>query len=374
MERYLKPVIAEFLNKKMVFVGGPRQVGKTTLCLSFLSKPDPKNPSYLNWDDIQSRSLLRQGQLPPESPLLVIDEIHKYKLWRNLIKGFYDKNKGYQNYLVTGSARLDHYRRGGDSLMGRYRYLRLHPLSVNELQITKTTDLRNLLQLGGFTEPFFSQSDKERKLWSRERLYRIVNDDISGLENLKDFSRLELLAETLESRVGSLLSIKSFEEDLSVSQKTIANWIDILDRVYFSFRILPYGPPKIRAVKKAQKLYLWDWSDVVGEGARFENLVACQLLKYCHFIEDTEGDRMELRYLRDSRERELDFVVLKNKKAVFAVECKTGDKQIAKSIYYYKERTGIQKFFQVHLGEGDFLKDGIRVMPFVKFCQELAFP
>ena len=358
----------------MVFVGGPRQVGKTTLALSFLSKPDVKNPAYLNWDEIQSRSLLRQGKLPSDPPLLIIDEVHKYKLWRQLIKGFYDKNKGYQNYLVTGSARLDYYRRGGDSLLGRYRYLRLHPLSVNELQMKSTKDLKSLLELGGFPEPFFSGSDKESKLWSKERLYRIVNDDITGLENLKDYSRLELLAETLESRVGSLLSIKSFEEDLSASQKTIASWIDIMDRIYYSFRISSYGPPKIRAVKKAQKLYLWDWSDVAEEGARFENFVASQLLKYCHFLEDTEGEKMELRYLRDSFDREIDFVILKNKKPLFAVECKTGDKQISKSIYYYKERTQIQKYYQVHMGAGDYLKDGIRVLPFIKFCQELGLP
>lgn len=371
--RYLKPVIEEFLRKKMVFLGGPRQVGKTTLCLEFLKNSDVRDPAYLNWDDVGSRSLLRQGTLP-DAPLVVIDEIHKYKLWRQLIKGFYDKNKGHQNYLVTGSARLDHYRRGGDSLLGRYRYLRLHPLSVNELNIKSSADLKNLLELGGFPEPFFSQSMKERKLWSKERLYRVVNDDIADLENLKDYSKVELLAETLEGRVGSLLSIRSFEEDLSASQKTISSWIDVLDRVYFSFRISPYGPPKIRAVKKAQKLYLWDWSEVVSGGAQFENLVACQLLKYCHFLEDTEGEKMELRFLRDIDGREIDFVVMKNKEPIFAVECKTGERQVSKAIHYYKERTKIQKFYQVHLGTADFISEGVRVLPFIKFCKELELP
>lgn len=371
--RYLKPTIDDFLKKKMVFLGGPRQVGKTTLCLSFLDQPNVKNPAYLNWDDINSRALLRQGKLPSDS-LVVIDEIHKYKLWRQLIKGFYDKNKGYQNYLVTGSARLDYYRRGGDSLLGRYRYLRLHPLSVNELKIKNNSDINNLLELGGFPEPFFLQSAREKKLWARERLYRVIHDDIADLENLRDFSRIELLAETLESRVGSLLSMRSFEEDLSASQKTIASWIDILDRVYFSFRISPFGPPKIRAVKKTQKLYLWDWSEVSSIGSRFENFVASHLLKYCHFLEDTEGDKMELRYLRDIDGREIDFVVLKNKAPIFAVECKTGERQVSKAIHYYKERTKIQKFYQVHLGQADFISDGVRVLPFAKFCTEIGIP
>ncbi len=373
IERYLTQTVEEFLKKKMVFLGGPRQVGKTTLCLSFLKDADVHHPAYLNWDDAQSRALLRKGQIPAD-PLIVIDEIHKFKLWRQLIKGLYDKNKGHQNYLITGSARLDHYRRGGDSLMGRYRYLRLHPLSVGELKIKTSSDLENLLVLGGFPEPFYSQSLKERKLWARERLYRIINDDISDLENLKDFSRLELLADTLESRVGSLLSIKSFEEDLSASQKTIASWIDILDRVYFSFRISPFGAPKIRAIKKAQKLYLWDWSEVENTGSRFENLVACHLLKYCHFLEDTEGDKMELRYLRDTEEREVDFVVLKNKFPLFAVECKSGEKQVSKSIRYFQTRVKIPKFYQVHLGKSDYVSENVRVLPFTKFCHELSLP
>ncbi|MBK7959875.1 MAG: ATP-binding protein [Bdellovibrionales bacterium] len=358
----------------MVFLGGPRQVGKTTLCLSFLSPPHPRNPAYLNWDSIPSRTLLRQGKLPTD-PILVLDEIHKFKLWRSLIKGFYDVNKGHQDYLVTGSARLDHYRKGGDSLLGRYRYLRLHPFSVNELQIQNNADLESLSVLGGFPEPFFSQSKKDHKLWCAERIYRIVNDDIADLENLKDYSRLELLAEVLTERVGSLFSAKSLEEDLQVSQKTVLHWVEILQRVYYLYRIYPFGGPKIRALKKAPKIYLWDWSEVQNPGSRFENMVAGHLLKYCHFLEDTEGEKMELRYLRDTDHREVDFVVLKNKKPLFAVECKTGDRQIAKSISYFKERTSIPKFFQVHQGSADYLsKEGVRVLPFFKFCNELGLP
>lgn len=358
----------------MVFVGGPRQVGKTTLCLSFLDSPDVRNPSYLNWDDLNSRALIRKGVLPP-SPLLVLDEIHKFKLWRALVKGFFDKNRGHQNYLVTGSARLDHYRKGGDSLLGRYRYLRLHPLSVNELKIESGADLESLLTLGGFPEPFFSGSLREQKLWSRERLYRIVNDDIRNLENLRDYSLLEVLAESLNPRVGSLLSLKSLEEDLSVSQKTVAHWVDILEKIYYVYRIYPYGSPKIKAIKKSPKLYFWDWSEIENEGARFENLVASQLLKYCHLLEDRDGERMSLTYLRDTNHREVDFVVLKNKKPIFAVECKTGESAVSKSILYFKERVPIPKFYQVHLGSKDYLsRDGVRVLPFIKFCQELKMP
>ncbi len=369
--RYLSPVVEEFLDKKMVFLGGPRQVGKTTLCVQFLTPPSMESPNYLNWDDLNNRRQIRTGELP-SGATVVLDEIHKFKPWRNLVKGFYDKKKSTQKFLVTGSARLDYYRRGGDSLLGRYRYLRLHPFSASELQINSQSELQSLLKFGGFPEPFLSQNERDWKLWTKERLYRIVNDDVRDLELVREMSQLELLAESLPERVGSPLSINNIAEDLGINFRTAENWLMILERIYYAYRVPPYGSPKIKAVKKEKKVYLWDWSAVVDEGARFENMVAGHLLKYCHFLEDTEGDSMELRFLRDIDKREIDFVVLKNKKPLFAVECKTGEKQLSKHILYFKERTSIPLFFQVHLGTKNFEPvSGVRVLPFLDFCKEV---
>ncbi|MGZ3771939.1 MAG: ATP-binding protein [Bdellovibrio sp.] len=356
----------------MVFLGGPRQVGKTTLCLQFLKPSSRENPAYLNWDNLKARKKIKNLELPGAS-LIVMDEIHKFSKWRSLIKGIYDTRPEGTNYLVTGSARLDHYRRGGDSLLGRYRYLRLHPFSVAELKMQKNADVHELLKFGGFPEPFLAQNERDWKLWSRERLYRIVNDDIKDLERLREYSSIELLAEALPDRVGSPLSKKSLSEDLEVSPHTIEHWLKILESVYYSFRISPYGAPKIRAVKKEQKLYLWDWSPIELAGPKFENMVASHLLKYCHFIEDTQGEKMELRYLRDTDQREVDFVVLKNKKPIFAVECKTGERQVSSAIRYFKERTSIPVFYQVHLGNKDYApEDRIRVLPFIKFSDQVG--
>lgn len=368
--RYLSPFIRDFLDKRMVFLGGPRQVGKTTLCLSFLNPPSIENPAYMNWDFIADKSRIRKGELP-SSPIIVLDEIHKFKNWRNLIKGFFDKKKESQKFIVTGSARLDYYRRGGDSLLGRYRYLRLHPFSIGELGLTSQNDLEQLIKYGGFPDPFFSGSEKEWKLWTRERLHRVINDDIRDLENLREYSKIEMLAEVLSSRVGSPLSVKNLAGDLEINPKTIENWLAILERVYFCYRISPFGAPKIRAVKKEKKLYLWDWSSVEDVGAKFENFVAGHLLKYCHFHEDTAGDNYELRFLRDTDKREIDFVVIKNKKPLFAVECKTGEKSVSPHIRYFKQRTNIPLYFQVHLGTKDFEpEDGVRVLPFKDFCRK----
>lgn len=378
IERYLQKSIAEALPRKMVFIGGPRQVGKTTLALSFLGRgADERHPAYLNWDDPQVPPPLRRGELPPGEPLVVLDEIHKYARWRNLVKGLYDTEKTHRRFIVTGSARLDHYRKGGDALTGRYRYYRLHPFSLNELTAhgeKPEAALEALLRYGGFPEPLLAQDERELRLWQRERMSLVLRDDLRDLERVREVSLVEHLADLLPEKVGSPLSVKSLREDVQVDHKTAERWLGILENLYVCFRLPPYGSKRVRAVKKEQKLYLWDWSMVPEVGPRFENLVAAQLLKYCHWREDVEGHRMELRYLRDTDRREVDFVVLENRKPRFAVECKTGDKAISPAIRYFAQRTDIPRFYQVHRARGHFETGNVTVLPFTRFCEELGMP
>ncbi len=377
MKRYLYNYIKKDLKDKMVFIGGPRQVGKTTLAFQFLENGDEDHPAYLNWDFPDNRPTLARGHLPANEKLVILDEIHKYKGWRNLVKGLYDKNKGKKSFLITGSAKLDYYRRGGDSLQGRYHYYRLHPLSLRELtKKPNASHTEQLLQFGGFPEPFLRADTTFWRRWQRERVQRVLQEDIVVLENVKEIDSLGLLAQVLPERVGSPLSIKSLKEDLNVAHETADKWVRILENLYYCFRIAPYGPDKIRAVKKEQKLYLWDWSLCGGKGARFENFVGSHLLKYCHFIEDTEGYHMELRFIRDVDKREIDFVVLKEGKPLFAVECKTGDKNLSKHIKYFAARTAIPRFYQVHLGETyvEDVDNRTAILPFHRFCEELKIP
>ena len=209
-------------------------------------------------------------------------------------------------------------------------------------------------------------------------MQRVTYGDLRDLENVRDVSLIELLIQNLPERIGSPLSIQNLREVLSVSHDSVSRWLKILEALYFIFRISPFGSPKIKAVTKEQKLYLWDWSqNKEDEGARFENMVASHLLKYCHFIEDTEGHVMELRYLRDKDKREVDFVVLKDKKPLFAVEAKVSDsKQPTPEATYFRARTNIPRFYQVHLGQEDYGNENtsVRVLPFWKFCKELALP
>jgi predicted AAA+ superfamily ATPase len=366
--RFLKSHIDTDLKERMAFIGGPRQVGKTTLGKEFLKSPE----SYFSWDDLSDREIIKKHQFDVNLKVILLDEIHKYVRWRTLVKGLYDKRGKDLRIIVTGSARLDHFSKGGDSLFGRYHYYRMHPLSLNELNKNPSpSDLLQLMKYGGFPEPFIKQNDTFLRRWQRERQARVMQEDLRDIVNLKEYSSIDLLNTMLPERVGSLLSKTSIAEDLEKSPHTIEAWLQALESVYSCYRISPMGAPKVKALKKQQKLYLWDWTSVENVGAKFENLVASHLLKYCHYLTDVLGHSTELRYLRDVNGHEVDFVVLKDKQPIFAVECKTGERSLSSSIEYFLARTKIPKFYQVHMGSKDYgnAKSG-RVLPFTNFCKE----
>jgi predicted AAA+ superfamily ATPase len=358
--RYLLAQVRQDLARKMVFVGGPRQVGKTTLAQSLPGAA----AGYLNWDDGDGRDRILRRQLPP-GRLWIFDEIHKYRSWRGYLKGLYDLRRRGQRILVTGSARLDFYRFGGDSLQGRYHFLRLHPFSVAELGLRKPADLQQLLKLGGFPEPFLGGSEVQARRWSREYRSRLVREDVTSLERVQDLGNLELLALRLPELVGSPLSINALREDLQVSHKTVAGWLKVLERLYVVFRLPPFGAPRIRAVKKEQKHYHFDWSLVPLEPARFENLVGSHLLKWVHFEEDTRGRDLELRYFRDTDGREVDFVVVEGRQPLLMVECKWADAEVDRSLRYLKARFPKADAWQVSAtGTRDYrTPEGIRIAP-----------
>lgn len=353
----------------MVFLAGPRQVGKTTLALQIAGN----RRGYLNWDVVEHREKILSRELPPEK-LLVFDELHKYRSWRNYLKGLYDAGVEERKILVTGSARLDIYRFGGDSLQGRYHFLRLHPLSAAEVGISGQKDFLYLLKAGGFPEPFLCASEIEAKRWGREYRTRLIREDLTSLEQLKDLGNLELLMMRLPNLVGSPLSINALREDLQISHKTLTHWLDIFERLYALFRLPPLGAPRIRAVKKEQKHYHFDWSLVPEMPQRFENLTAAHLLKWVHFKEDTLGQNMELRYFRDSDGREVDFVVTDNGKPVLLVECKWADDAISKHLLYLKNKFPGAAAWQIHaIGNKDYqTPEGIRVAPALKLLKDLV--
>jgi len=367
--RYLLPQVRRDLARKMVFVAGPRQVGKTTLARSLPGAA----AGYLNWDVAEHRERILRRELPP-GRLWIFDEIHKYRSWRGFLKGAFDGRPRGQRILVTGSARLDYYRYGGDSLQGRYHLLRLHPFSAAELGMGGNDDLRQLLALGGFPEPFLSGSEVQARRWSREYRQLLIREEITSLERVADLGNLELLVLRLPELVGSPLSINALREDLQVSHKAVANWLRILERLYALFRLSPFGAPRIRAVKKEQKHYHLDWSLVPEDGARFENLVAAHLLKWAHYQQDVFGRDIELHYFRDTDGREVDFVLAEGRRAALLVECKWADAEVDRGLRYLKARFPEVPAWQLSaVGKKDYrTPEGIRVAPALRLLSELV--
>jgi predicted AAA+ superfamily ATPase len=290
------------------------------------------------------------------------------------LKGIYDRAQRHEKILVTGSARLDLYRFGGDSLQGRYHFLRLHPLSVAELGIKSQADFELLLHLGGFPEPFLGGSQLEARRWAREYRTRLIREDLAGVEMIQDLGNLELLMLRLPDLVGSPLSQNALSGDLGVSPKTVGRWLDAFERLYAIFRLPPLGSPRLRAIRKSQKHYHLDWTLIAEPGPRFENMVAGHLLKWVHFLEDSEGRDVELRYFRDVDGREVDFIILENHKPWMAIECKLGDGEISRGLHYFHDRFPECQTFQIAAqGKKQYRSpEGIRVIPAMKFLQTLV--
>lgn len=366
----LEQQIRADLRRKMVFLAGPRQVGKTTLAKKLLGKE--KN-GYLNWD-INSQREIILTQLFPATKMWVFDEIHKYHKWRNYLKGVYDEFHDSKKILVTGSARLDLYRRGGDSLQGRYHLLRMHPLSVADLGISTQADLMQLLKLGGFPEPWFSGSETVAARWSRDYRSLLIREEVASLENVHDLGSLENLYLRLPRLVGSPLSINALREDLQVSHKTVSHWLDIFERLYGIFRLSPFGAPRIRAVKKEQKHYHMDWSIIQDEGIRFENMVATHLLKWVHQKQDFLARELDLRYFRDIDKREVDFIITENDKPILAIECKWSSTILHPALRYFKQRFQQCRCIQLvaNLKSGFVSRENIEVLPASKWLKELV--
>jgi predicted AAA+ superfamily ATPase len=304
------------------------------------------------------------------------------------VKGEYDKHKETFKFLVTGSARLDLYRRGGDSLQGRYHYYRLHPFTLAEAggksdsptvfgELTLDQDFHQdaldmLDSFGGFPEPFTKQSPRQLRRWHNEKIERMFREDIQDIEAIRDLGNMKLLSDILPTKVGSRLSLNAIREDLEVSHRAVTHWMDILEAFYYHFRIYPYSAKKIRSLKKEPKLYLWDWAEVDDEANRFENLMASHLLKFVHFLTDRDGYRAELSYLRDVDKREVDFLVTIDGKPWFAVEVKLNDTTLSPHLLYFQNRLSIPYIYQVvKKDKVDLLEKGGRIISAGRFLAGL---
>ncbi len=396
IQRRLFELVEKDLQRKMVFLAGPRQSGKTTMAKQFLTIIQGR---YYNFDLDQDRAELFKSALAADAKLWILDEIHKYSRWRNWLKGLFDHHQDHHQFLITGSAKLDVYSRGGDSLAGRYFFYRFHPFTLGELLSTPIPTTpeeivenifgatvfssegaavsKDLLKLGNFPEPFLSGSEIEAQRWRSTYSRRVVREDVRDLESVKDINLVEILYDRLPATVASPLSINSLREDLDVSHESVRRWLEIFDRLYLTFKIPPFGPPKIKAIKKEQKLYLWDWGAIENLGPRIENMVALHLLRFTHWCEDVFGEKVELRYFRIPRKEEVDFVIIRKNKPWIAVEVKKSEQELDSNLCFFLQQCPVKFAFQLHWeGTKDVVLPSvnstkIRMMPVHRFLEKL---
>jgi predicted AAA+ superfamily ATPase len=375
MQRYLDQRVQADLASKMVFLTGPRQVGKTTLSRQLIAQ---LGGQYFNYDVAADRAIILNQRWSPQAPLLVLDEVHKMPGWKACLKGVYDGKPPGQQLLVTGSARMDTFRQGGESLAGRFFGLRLHPISVREwceqTGAEPEAALAHLLERGGFPEPCLAPDAIEAQRWRRQYFDGLVRNDVLEFSRIQEVAVIRLFAEMLRSRVGSPLSLASIAHDLAVSPVTLKKYLAILEALYIVFVVRPWHHNIGRSVLQAPKVYFFDTGLVEGdEGIRFENLMATALLKQVQWQHDVLGQEAGLHYLRTKDGAEVDFAISEGKRLTHLVECKLSDDKPHRALARFANEQGPVKALQVVRNvRHAFVVGALEVVPASAFLRGLA--
>ena len=373
--RYLIPRLRDDLQKKMVLLAGPRQCGKTTLAKSLLDH----RGEYLNWDITKDRKVIRELAWPKDASLVVLDELHKAPKWKNLLKGVVDEFGNKPPLLVTGSARLDAFRRTGDALTGRHYFYRLHPIDPAESklflpELALNTRIIRLLSAGGFPEAYLKP--KEAARLRNDRMELVTREDLRDLSRVSSWRGPADLVELLRERVGKPVNYDNLAQSLSISPPTAKSWVELLEKLYIIFLLPPYSNRLSRSIRKDRRIYFFDCAAAYDEtgGAQLENLVACSLLKYAQFRKDAVGENWEIFYLRDKESREVDFVVTFNRRVHWLIEVKASDHSPGTSLRYYTEKLRPHDSLQLVLNlDRAQEKSGIKILPLGKWLEELPF-
>jgi len=371
MERYQKKIILQDLQKKMVFLAGPRQAGKTTLAKTIAK--EFSSSAYFNYDHIEDRKIIQKEAWLPSTELLILDEIHKMPKWKNYLKGVYDTKAPHQKILVTGSARLEIFNQVGDSLAGRYFLHRLMPLTPAEcLKVGKSYPIKRFLERGGFPEPFLAEELVQANRWRLQYVDSLLRVDVLDFDNIQNLKAIQLLFELLRKKVGSPISYLSLAEDIAISPNTVKKYIQILEALYIIFRVTPFSKNIARSLLKEPKIYFFDNGLVNGDhGTQFENLLAFCLLKHCFAKTDMLAERYCLHYLHTKEKQEVDFALVHNGKMEKIIEAKYSEESISPSLRYFHEKYHFPAIQVVRELKRERVDNGIEVLSGERFTESL---
>ncbi len=386
----------EWLGQRMLFLSGPRQIGKTTYAKKKIKE---LGGTYYNWDDTKVKRAYTNDSAfftsdTEINQLVVFDEIHKTPKWKNILKGIFDSHRDHYQFIITGSAKLDTFRRSGDSLVGRYFMTHMLPISLKDLSgedfmepcsaesLIQTAhdskskinhdEIESLIRFGGFPEPFFSASDSYARRWQKQHGELLIREDLRDLSSIHMLDGVELLAELLEKRISTSVSINSLVEALEVDDKTVKNWISKLEKVMMIFSLKPWSKNITNSLRKSAKYYFYDWAKAQDPGARIENFVAMQLYRSCTLWTDRYGHQFDLQYLRTYKDEEVDFLITKQGKPWLIVEAKLGQADLSPAIYKFRDLLKVPAVLVSNVTKLNSVKNGVHLLDYARLAKMLS--
>lgn len=345
-----KTILRASRGFKVVFLGGPRQVGKTTV-LKHLSKKT--NRQYVTLDDLEERELAKKDPalfLTQHKPPIIIDEAQYAPELFSVIKMIVDESDERGQFWLTGSQQFNLIKNIQESLAGRVAILDILGLSRQE-KFGKTK--KNKVQLfdeifTGSFPVFYSNKDVDRDFFYNSYIQTYLDRDLSNIFGVSKLSEFNRFLSVCAARTGQILNMSDLARDVGIAISTASEWLSILEATKQIFLLRPYFLNITKRYIKAPKLYFLDtglasyltkWNSPeslkVGNmsGGLFETYIISEFIK--KYINN--GKEPPLYYIRDKEGHEVDLLIYDDGIHMYEIKlaAKT-DEEFEKNMNYFE--------------------------------------